>query len=982
MGVALTTPVAEGDPPKAGEPPGPVPGGAGGLGAISVAKPNRGLPQNREKNQKFGLFLKALLGAISMRRKVKLSMALSLMVLGLWALSAGQVPTPESILGFKPGADMKLATYDQAIDYLKKLAASSPGLKLMEAGKTTQGRVAYYALISSPKNLAGIDRLREIARRLAHPQGLTDDEARALASEGKAFIHIDGGCHATEVAGPQMIPQLAYDLLTRPEDPQVREILENVVVMLWPTSNPDGQQMVGEWFLKNLGTPYESSGLPRLYQEYVGHDNNRDGYMINMIESRLLEHFWRQWEPQVVYVHHQTAPFPARIWLPPFSEPVGLEAPYLSAREVNMIGMAIAKGLEERGLTGAIHMGTSFDAWYPGYVDYAPIFKNVPAFWTETAGNMAAPREYSAKDLPQAYRDLRPQSLYSSPWRPGWWRLGDAVAYNETASLAVLEYAAKYKTSLLYNRYQAGRDQIARGKKDAPYAYIFPQDQRDPVAAVELLRRLAFGGVRVFQLTAPATLDDVTYPAGTWVVPTDQEFAAMARAVLDVQKYPDLRQYPGGPPMRPYDAAGWTLPLQMGLSWAALSAPLGDEVRAKMKLLGPPAEPNFELAPYNTAESADPAPFDSLPGIGFDSNLSAAAIVPPAGRITGSGRALAVNPAQNNAFRAINLAWKQGAAVQYAPGVPGKGGRYLIRGLSKSSQSALVGSLALVAERTAASGAPLKRPRLGLYQPWSGSMDEGWTRWLLEQYGFEFVSLHPEDFHGPLRDKVDVIILADDARIPLEGASGGQGGRAAGVPAPTTGAPPTGAPPAGGAGAQPAGGRGGGAGRAVRPEYAYALTADDIKDFEAFIRGGGTVVCFNSACRFAIQQFKLPVKNAVEGLKAEDFFLRGSIVEVNVDTTHPVMAGMPEKTAVFVDGSPVFDMLEGFKGRILARYADTGTPLLSGYLIGEKTLYGKAAGLDVELDQGHVILLGFRPEWRAQSFGTFRVVFNAALYGK
>jgi hypothetical protein len=884
-----------------------------------------------------------------MRRTFKLSFALFFMVHGLWALGAGQVPTPESALGFKPGADMKLATYDQTIDYLQKLAATSPCLKLMEAGKTTQGRVAYYALISSPENLAGIDRLREIAQRLAHPQGLTDDEARALAREGKAFVHIDGGCHATEVAGPQMIPQLAYDLLTRPEDPQIREILENVVVMLWPTSNPDGQQMVGEWFLKNLGTPYESSGLPRLYQEYVGHDNNRDGYMINMIESRLMEHVWRQWEPHIIYVHHQTAPFPARIWLPPFSEPVGLEAPNLSAREVNMIGMAIAKGLEERGQTGATHMGTAFDAWYPGYIDYAPIFKNIPAFWTETAGNMAASREYTVKDLPQAFRDLRPQSLYSSPWRPGWWRLGDAVAYNETASLAVLEYAAKYKASLLYNRYQAGRDQIARGKKDAPYAYVFPQDQRDPVAAVELLRRLAFGGVRVFQLTASVTLGDAAYPAGTWFVPTDQEFAAMAREVLDIQKYPDLRQYPGGPPMRPYDAAGWTLPLQMGLKWATVSTPLGDEVRAKMKLLGPPAEPRIKLAPYNISASGDPAPFDSVPGIGFDSNPSAAAIIPPAGRITGRGRSLAVDPAQNNAFRAINRAWKEGAAVQYAAGVAGRGGRYLIRGLSKSAQSALVGSLALVAERTAAGGTPLKRPRLGLYQPWSGSMDEGWTRWLLEQYGFEFVSLHPEDFHAPLRGKVDVIILADDARIPLEGTAGGQGAR--------------------------------GAARAVRPEYAYALTADDVKGFEAFIRGGGTVVCFNAACRFAIQQFKLPVKNAVEGLKAEEFFLRGSIVEVNVDAAHPVMAGMPEKAAVFVDGSPVFDLLDGFKGRVLAKYAETGSPLLSGYLIGEKYLIGKAAALDVELDQGHVILLGFRPEWRAQSFGTFRVVFNAALYG-
>jgi hypothetical protein len=239
-------------------------------------------------------------------------------------------------------------------------------------------------------------------------------------------------------------------------------------------------------------------------------------------------------------------------------------------------------------------------------------------------------------------------------------------------------------------------------------------------------------------------------------------------------------------------------------------------------------------------------------------------------------------------------------------------------------------------------------------------MDEGWTRWLLEQYGFEFVSLHPEDFHSPLRDKVDVIVLADDARIPVEGAS--QGGRPPGGP--------------------PSGGRAGGPPRVVRPEYAYTLTPDDLQAFEAFIRGGGTVVCFNSATRFAVQQFKLPVKNVVEGLKPEEFFLRGSIVEVTADTTHPVMAGMPEKAAVFVDGSPVFERLEGFKGTVLARYQETGSPLLSRYLIGEKYLQGKAAALDVELDQGHVVLLGFRPEWRAQPFGTFRIVFNSALYGK
>ena len=307
------------------------------------------------------------------------------------------------------------------------------------------------------------------------------------------------------MAGAQHTPLLAYDLVSRAqaEDPAAKAILDNVILMLWPTINPDGQQMVSEWYMSNVGTPYELSGLPQLYQEYVGHDNNRDAYMLNMIESRVIEQAWRDWEPNIVYVHHQSSPFPTRIWLPPFSEPIGSDAPFLMSREVNMIGMAIAKGLEERGQVGATHMGTAFDAWYPGYIDYAPNFKNVPAFWTETAlFQYATPREYTIADFPESFRDLRPQSLYPSPWRPGWWRLGDAVAYMQTASLAVLEYASKYKESLLFNRYMAGRDQIARGRSEAPFAYFIPQDQRDPVAAVELLRRLAFGGVRVSQLTA------------------------------------------------------------------------------------------------------------------------------------------------------------------------------------------------------------------------------------------------------------------------------------------------------------------------------------------------------------------------------------------------------------------------------------------------------------------------------------------------
>jgi zinc carboxypeptidase len=868
-------------------------------------------------------------------------------------VGAAGLPSPESVLGFRPGADYKLATYDQSVDYFRKLADATKFMKLVEAGKTSQGRTMYFALVSTPDNLSKIDRYREIARRLAHPQGLSEGEAHRLARDGKALVHIDGGLHSTEVAGWSHTPQLLYDLVSRAYEPDTKAVLENVVLMLWPTINPDGQQMVAEWYMKNVGTPYELSALPRLYQEYVGHDNNRDAYMLNMVESRVLEHMWRQWEPQIIYVHHQSGPFPTRIWLPPFSEPVGSEAPFIMSREVNMIGMAIAKGLEERGQVGATHMGTAFDAWYPGYVDYAPNFKNIAAFWTETAlYQYATPHEYSLTDFPQTMRDMRPQSLYSSPWPPGVWRLRDAVDYMETASLSVLEFAAKYKESLLFDRYKAGVDQIALGGRKAPYAYFVPRDQRDPVAAVELLRRLAFGGVRIYQLTAAATIAGESFPEGTWVIPTDQEFAALAREVLDGQTYPDLRQYPGGPPERPYDAAGWSLPLQMGVHVVAGAVPLTDEMRRTLKLVGSMADPKLKPTTYEAALESDAAPFDSVPGLGFNSDAAAAAILPPAGRVTGSGPVLVVDPAQNNAFRAINRAWGHGAKVQASADASGSPVRYAIVGLADSVQTDLVSSLALRAERTlSAPGRAVRKPRLGLYQPWTASIDEGWTRWVLEQYGFSYVLVHPEDFKTPLADKIDVLIIADDARVPIAGAPGGGRGGA------TTGA-----------------------GRAVRPEYAYQLTPADLQGLDRFVRNGGTLVCLSNASTFAMQQFNLPVRNVVAGLRPEDFFLRGSIVEVTTDPSHPVMAGMPSRAAVFVDGSPVFETGEGFKGSVIARYAESGSPLLSGYLIGEKHLQGKAAALDVQVGDGHIILIGFRPTWRGQPFGTFRVLFNAALY--
>jgi hypothetical protein len=392
----------------------------------------------------------------------------------------------------------------------------------------------------------------------------------------------------------------------------------------------------------------------------------------------------------------------------------------------------------------------------------------------------------------------------------------------------------------------------------------------------------------------------------------------------------------------------------MGVHVVAAGSKLTDEVRRALRPVGPAPEPHVTPTEYGARLKIDAAPFDSVPGLGFNSDPAAAAVLPPAGRLTGSGAVLLVDPAQNNAYRAINRAWELGAKVQASADASGSPVRYAIMGLPENAQTDLVNSLALRAERTlSAPGRAVRKPRIGLYQPWTGSMDEGWTRWVLEQYGFSYVLVHPEDFKSPLGDRIDVLIVADDARVPIVGApSGGRGGSTSGQAA----------------------------GRAVRPEYSYQLTAADLQEFDRFVRGGGTLVCLSNASTFAIQQFKLPVRNVVAGLRPEEFFLRGSIVDVTVDPSHPVMAGMPGRAAVFVDGSPVFETSDGFQGTVLARYADSGSPLLSGYLIGEKYLQGKAAALDVQVGDGHIVLIGFRPTWRGQPFGTFRVLFNAALF--
>ncbi len=846
------------------------------------------------------------------------------------------VPTPESVLGFKPGADFHLADYDQMLDYFRRLDAASDRLQVVEVGRSTHGLPMVVLLISSPENLRNLEHYREISQRLAHPDGLSDEEARRLATEGKAIVHVDGGMHSSEVAGAQHTLQLAYDLVATDDDPEYRAIRENVIVMLWPTLNPDGQNWIPRWYAQNLGTEFETSGMPWLYQEYIGHDNNRDGYMLSVPESRYVTHTIREWEPQLLYNHHQTAPFPTRIWIPPFAEPVSPYVHPLMWRTVNLMGMAMASSLEERGQEGATHMGTGFDNWYPGFMDHAHNFHNTASFLTETGlFAYATPRFYTLRDFPAGSQDLRPQSLYSSPWKGGWWRLGDAVAYMHTASFSVIDFAAKYKWDVLYNRYQAGRDVIAQYTTDPPYAYFIPQQQRDPVAPVELLRRLAFNGIEVSRLERPVTVNGVIHPAGTWVIPMQQPFANFVRQLFSVQEYPDLREYPEGPPDQPYDVSGWTLPYQFDIKVYAAYEPLDEGITAVLTpVRGQPVD-------WRAAQAVG-ARFDSPPDVGYDIDPVAAGIVPLPGAARGSGPALLLDPAQNNVFRALNEAWQAGGTVRFQTASGTRGARYAVSGVTENIMRGWVSDLALQAERGPVQGTELRRPRIGVFEPWGGNIDVGWTRLLLDEYGFEYVTMRNADvLAGDLKGRFDVILLADlSTRSILQGQQAGT------VPA----------------------------------RYAGGIGEAGVRELDRFVRRGGTLVCLNGASRFAMQAFELPVTDVTQGLRAQDFFVAGSILSVEADVSHPVMSGMPADAMLMVHRSPVFSVGEGFEGRALAKYQEAGSPLMSGYLLGPERMNGYAAGLDTRHGEGHVILLGCRPQWRGQPFGEFRILFNALLY--
>jgi Zinc carboxypeptidase len=822
----------------------------------------------------------------------------------------GQVPTPVSVLGHHPGDDFYLANYEEEIAYFHAMAAHSDRIKMFTVGKTTEGRDIEIAVISSPENLAKLDEYKADAKRLSTAQGLDDASAKALAESMPVIVHIDGGLHSNEVAGPQHSIVLAYKLLSAQGDPEIDKILKNVILLLYPTLNPDGQDMVVSWYRKNLGTRFEVSPMPWLFQDYVGHDNNRDGYMLNMKESQVVTKTELEYSPAIFYCQHQTAPFPARIWIPPFSNPISSNiSPYVRSW-FNVIGADMTAYLNERQMPGAISE-SEFDNWYPGFVDYAGSFRNEISFFTETAlYEYATPRFYTVDEFPKTMQDLRVQTMYTTPWKGGWWHLKDAVDYMVAASMSVLDTAARYRETLLYNQYQSARDNIERYEQGPPFAYVIPSVQRDVPEAGLLAHIMLENGLTVDETAPGFKANGQEYPAGSWVIPMNQPYSAMAKELFEIQTYPDAM---GGGGMKaedlPYDVTGWTLPLQMGVRVDAVSDPVTKEQLA-------------ELKPVTQ-------------------------ITLPAATVKGEGTEFLVSHEANASFKLVNdvLAKGGSAAFDDEPVKTAEGmetGAFVVGGLSRSALEGLSGTYgvsAVAVEKAPAHETVIHKARVGLYRPWEPSIDEGWTRWILEQYGYKPISLYNADMRaGGLRSRVDVVILPDmSARQMLKGFEVGM----------------------------------------VPGEYAGGLNEEGLVSLRDFVRHGGTLVAFNRTAETLIPLLSLPVKDDLAGLKSDKFFCSGALLRVEMESQNrPVTYGLPGETVVMFEKGPAFETLPGFKGAVLARYPKDTSPLESGLLLHPEAIEGKVAALEVAYGQGRVFLYGFKPQWRAQSHGTYRFFFN------
>ncbi len=816
-----------------------------------------------------------------------------------------KISTPSESLGFSVGADRQLADYRQIATYFKALAAGSPRVKIEMLGKTTLGEDMFLAVISSEENIQNLPRLREISRRLADPRGLSEADTAALAREGRVILLITCNIHSTEIGASQMAMEWAHALATA-TDAETKRRLDRVVLLLVPSLNPDGQIMETEWYRKNLGTKYEGSRMPWLYHHYVGHDDNRDWYMLTQKETRAMTRAaYLEWFPQVWLDEHQMGSTGPRIFVPPYADPVDTDIHPLVWREVNLIGSNMALRMEQAGKSGIIY-GYSYDAYWPGGTKNTAWYKNISGLLTEVASaRMATPISIAPGELSGGRKGLveyGPQTNFPNPWPGGVWRLRDIMDYERIASDAILETCADRKEDFLRDMAARARTSIAAaGPRDA---FRFPASQRDRATSLRLAQLMVDHGVEV----KSGSNGDV------WI-PLAQPYGRFVTEMLTTQRYPEVKLVPGREIVRPYDVAAWSLPLMMGVEAERALLPEG-------------------LRPFAMPPAAAPS--------------SAAAY------------ALAPGSAEN--AKAVNAALRGKGSVSIVRAPWREGGREWPAGTVVFDGTAAKAAAAAASPGvgwTAVPGAPagaekLTAPRVALYKPWAASMDEGWTRWVLEQYGFDPKNVDNKTIRaGKLKDAFDVLVLPDvDKEIIDKGKPKVEEGAMkyfAELPA----------------------------------DYAGGLEKEGTKALKEFVEAGGTIVALAGSSDWVLDELNVPVRNTLSKVKAEDFGLPGSILRVHV-FPHPVTYGLPDEAAVFADAPIAFQTAvpgAEMERWVLASYpTDPRDILLSGWIRGEDRLARRAAAVAMTYGKGRIVLLGFRAQHRAQTHGTYPFLFNALYW--
>ncbi len=883
--------------------------------------------------------------------------------------TASVITTPQEAFGFNIGDDYHVANYTQLDHYWHKLASESRRMKLVDIGPTAENRRQYMVIISSPANLKNLEHYKQISQKLAHAEGLTDEEAHSLAREGKAVVWIDGGLHASETVGSQQEIEEVYQMVSR-NDPETLRFLDDTI-LLCVLANPDGQELVANWYMRERDPAKRSlSHLPVLFQHYIGHDNNRDFYMSNMPETtNMNRQLFIEWFPQIVYNHHQTGPAGAVIFMPPFRDPFNYTFDPLIPLDVEAVGTAMHQRLVADGKGGsAQRSGANYSTWWNGGLRTICYFHNMIGLLTEIIGNP------TPMQIPLVAEKQLPTGDLPLPIAPQTWHYRQSIDYEMSNNRAVLDYASRNRETLLYDSYVMGKHSIQNGSEDHwtitprriealkasstpplkselyrsvlrdpkfrdPRGYIIPSDQADFPTAIKFANALLKTGVTVLKAPQAFSVNGKNYPAASLIVKTAQAFRPHVLDMFEPQDHPNDFLYPGGPPIPPYDSAGWTLALQMGVQF--------DRV----------------LAGFD-------GPFTKVEGM----------LDPPAALVTGAPKPAGylLDHRQNDSFIVANRLLKAGCEVYWRSKPVVIEGRELGNGAIWVPASAAVLPILEAAAKhlgVAAYALPkapsgdaiqLKPIRIGLYDEYGGLMTSGWIRWLFEQYEFPFELVYPQTLDaGNLRARFDVLLFSDGAyRRPgseRASASDSKPPNAEEIPEP------------------------------YRSRLGRLTEETSIPQIQKFLAAGGSVVTIGSSTSMA-ELLGVPVENHLtvmgkdgkpHSLPRDKYYVPGSLLKVRINNKNPLAYGMPEEADVFFENSPVFNLLPeaALKQTQPVAWFNSAKPLDSGWAWGQEYLKDGVVVAEASVGEGKVIILGPEVAFRGQPHGTFKFLFNGLYYG-